>query len=336
MVTSPDKRIKQLDVLIEMTRLINTTLDTREICTKAISAARELLHTEAGSLLLLDKINGELFFEVAIGDKGDAVRPVRLPPGKGIAGWVVENDRPAIVHDVMIDPRFFRGVDASSGFNTRDLICVPVKSQKRILGALQVVNSVEKPFEEEDMIILHALADQVAIALENAALHQKAITDGLTGLYHHQYFQKRLAEELDRAGRYKHALTLLMIDIDFFKKVNDNCGHVAGDQILHYFSGVLTRNLRLSDVAARYGGDEFAVILPYSSFEDGILVGERLRTAVEAMEVDGIRISISIGLAFCGENCKDVTPTQMIRLADQALYNAKQNGRNRTEGILVD
>lgn len=336
MNTSVDKRIKQLDVLIEMTRLINSTLNTREICTKATSAARELLHTQAGSLLLLDRKNGELFFEVALGEKGDAVRQVRLPPGEGIAGWVVKNDKPIIVHNVKTDPRFFKGVDDSSGFNTTDLICVPVKSQKGLLGALQAVNSLEKPFEDEDMIILHALADQVAIALENAALHQQAITDGMTGLYHHQYLETRLAEELDRAKRYKHALTLLMIDIDFFKTVNDRYGHVAGDKMLQRFAKLIKQNIRLSDVAARYGGEEFAIILPYSSFEDGMLVGERLRIATEALEVDDIRITISIGLAFCAMDCKNISPRRLTELADQALYSAKQNGRNRTEGILVD
>jgi putative nucleotidyltransferase with HDIG domain len=168
-----DRRLKQLMTLIEMASLVNSTLDTREIRKRAIEAATALLKTEAGSLLLIDPETGELYFEVALGEKGDRLKEVRLKPGEGIAGWVAEHGEPQIVHDVQNDPRFFSGADKRSEFVTRDLVCVPVRTKDRVLGVLQAINKLEGELDDEDMKILSALADQVAVAIENANLYEK-------------------------------------------------------------------------------------------------------------------------------------------------------------------
>jgi HD-GYP domain-containing protein (c-di-GMP phosphodiesterase class II) len=168
-----DKRLKQLMTLIEMASLVNSTLDTREIRKRAIEAATALLHAEAGSLLLIDQETGELYFEVALGEKGDRLKEVRLKPGQGIAGWVAERGEPQIVLDVQNDPRFFGDADKRSEFVTRDLVCVPVRTKDRVLGVLQAINKLAGQFDEDDMRILSALSDQVAVAIENATLYQQ-------------------------------------------------------------------------------------------------------------------------------------------------------------------
>jgi HD-GYP domain-containing protein (c-di-GMP phosphodiesterase class II) len=168
-----DKSLKQLTTLMEMASLVNSTLDTHEIRKRAIEAATALLGAEAGSLLLVDQETGEIFFEVALGEKGDKLKEVRLKPGQGIAGWVVEKGEPVIVHDASSDPRFFKGADKKSAFVTKNLVCVPVRTKEKTLGVLQAINRREGKFDQEDLQILSALADQVAVAIENANLYEE-------------------------------------------------------------------------------------------------------------------------------------------------------------------
>ncbi|MBA4349465.1 MAG: hypothetical protein C0415_05695 [Thermodesulfovibrio sp.] len=334
MIEYYEKKIQQLNTLIEITSIINSTLDPVLIRKKVIEAATELLNSEAGSLLLVDRSTEELFFEVAIGAKGEKLKTIKLKKGFGIAGWVVEHGEPVISNDVTSDTRFFKGVDEISGFKTKNMVCVPVKTKERIIGALEVINSNQGSFEFDDMVILYAFANQVAIAIENVQLYQESLTDGLTGLYHHKYFELRLKEETARSKRYKYPLTLALIDIDFFKKVNDTCGHLAGDMVLRGLAKILKDSTRFIDIVARYGGEEFAVILPYVSYEGALDIGERLRKTIEDTSFEGIKITISIGIGYSDGENMDFDYKELIKFSDRALYNAKNNGRNRVE-ILV-
>lgn len=191
----PDKKLDQLNALIELTALINSTLDTQEIRKRAIEAATRLTDAEAGSLLLIDRHTGELFFEVALGDKGEKLKEIRLKKGEGIAGWVAENEKPVIIQDVQSDPRFFRDADAKSEFVTRDMICVPVKTRDKIVGVLQTINKKTGNFNDEDMEILSALANQVAVAIENANLYQE-LKDAFYGT------AQALAETIEKRDPY--------------------------------------------------------------------------------------------------------------------------------------
>jgi putative nucleotidyltransferase with HDIG domain len=167
------KRLEQLNTLMELSSLVNSTLDIAEIKKRAIEAAVRLLDTEAGSLMLVDQESGNLFFEVALGDRGERVKEVRLKKGEGIAGWVAEKGEPVIIHDVQSDERFFKVADQKSTFNTKNIVCVPVRSRDKILGVLEAINKKHGSFDEEDKKGLLALANQVAIAIENAILYQE-------------------------------------------------------------------------------------------------------------------------------------------------------------------
>lgn len=167
------KRLEQLNTLTELSALINSTLDTGEIRERAIVAAIRLLDAEAGSLILIDQDSGDMFFEVAIGDKGDKVKEIRLKKGEGIAGWVAEKGEAIIIHDVQSDQRFFKTADKRSTFITRDMVCVPVKTKDKVIGVLEAINRENGIFDEEDKEALTSLANQVAIAIENANLYQE-------------------------------------------------------------------------------------------------------------------------------------------------------------------
>jgi putative nucleotidyltransferase with HDIG domain len=167
------KKLQQLRTLMEMSALVSSTLDSREIRKRAIEAATRLVDAETGSLLLVDHKTGDLFFEVALGDKGDALREIRLPKGQGIAGSVAESGQPIIIHDVQSDPRFFKTADEKSFFKTKSMLCVPVMTKERTIGVLEVINKNEGLFDEEDKEGLCALASQVAVAVENANLYKQ-------------------------------------------------------------------------------------------------------------------------------------------------------------------
>jgi putative nucleotidyltransferase with HDIG domain len=173
MTTDGPERIKQLNTLMELSALINSSLDIAEIRKRAIEAATELVNTEAGSLLFLDEETGGLYFDVAIGEKGEKVKTIRLKKGQGIAGWVAEHDEPVIINDVELDPRFFKGADEKSGFTTKSMICVPVKTKDKLVGVLQAINKKGASFNTDDLDLLTGLSNQVAIAIENARLYDE-------------------------------------------------------------------------------------------------------------------------------------------------------------------
>jgi diguanylate cyclase (GGDEF)-like protein len=329
-----ERKVEQLNLLINMSALINSTLDVQEIIKYAIEGSTRLLDAEAGSLLFLEEEVGELFFAEAVGEKGEKVKGIKLKTGQGVAGWVAEKGEPVIVHDASSDPRFFDGVDKISNFVTRNIVCVPLRTKDRILGSIEVINKNSGSFDSDDMLILTALANQVAVAIENARLYEESIVDGLTGLYQRKYFELRLEEELKRSKRYKHPLNLVMIDIDYFKRVNDEHGHLMGDAVLKEVASVFKKSVRLEDVVARYGGEEFALIMPQTSAENMRKTGERLRAEIEEMEISGIRITISVGIGHFDGKDMDFNHKDLINRADRALYLAKKRGRNRVEMIM--
>lgn len=172
-VATQKARLEILEAMEEMGRLLNSTLDEREVRKRAMEAATRLMRSEVGSLLLIDPETQELFFEVALGEKGEKVREIRLKPGEGIAGWVAQNGEGQIVNDAHADPRFFKWADDKSGFLTRNMICVPVRIKEKLVGVLQAINKKKGKFDEEDLDRFKALADQVAIAVENAGLYKE-------------------------------------------------------------------------------------------------------------------------------------------------------------------
>lgn len=167
------KKPEQLHALLELSSLVNSTLDTLEIRRHAIEGAIKLLNAEGGSLILVDYESGDLLFEVSLGDKGEGLKKARLKKGQGIAGWVAEKGKPVIVNDIQTDNRFFKIADEQFKFTTRGMICVPVRSKDKVLGAFQAINKKDGVFDDHDKEVFLALADQVAIAIENANLYQE-------------------------------------------------------------------------------------------------------------------------------------------------------------------
>lgn len=204
------------------------------------------------------------------------------------------------------------------------------------LGELSdTMNKMAAALQHERENLEHIVAERTRELQElNARLARLAVTDGLTGVYNHRRFQEAITAELLRSERHKRPMGVLMIDVDFFKKVNDAMGHPAGDELLRRLAEVLSADLRQTDLIARYGGEEFAVVLPETTRSEALQVGERMRLAVEEKINHGtpwpVKVTVSIGVASFPEDGK--TAEQIIHAADQAMYVAKRQGRNRVVG----
>ena len=219
----------------------------------------------------------------------------------------------------------------------RSHAAIPLRTGDLIVGVLVVASAAYRELAPMEMERLQVIANQSSLALQNALLHEElerlSVTDRLTELYNHGYFQQRLEEELGRASRFAHTLSLIMIDIDDFKVFNDTFGHPRGDKVLQMVSDAIRENLREMDVAARYGGEEFVVVLPETDLDGAHAVAERIRRSVEQLAFIGgdgippVRKTISVGVASYPRNA--TTQGKLIEMADRAMYVSKRSGKNR-------
>ena len=212
---------------------------------------------------------------------------------------------------------------------------LPLSYERELLGILALYSPKKNALSSYQVELLELLGNQASSSLANAKFHAEiermAITDGLTGLFNHRNFQERLTNEFNRMQRIPDPLSLLLIDIDFFKKINDTCGHPAGDEVLRGVAGIIRETIRNVDVAARYGGEEFAAILPGTNHEGAQKMAERLRSAIagKVFAIDGkeLRVTVSIGAATAPHDTGN--RDELIEKTDQALYHAKRSGRDR-------
>lgn len=171
--TNNSNKVGKLETLVKLSGLVNSALDISEVRKRAIEAATTLLECEAGSLLFIDDESGGLYFDVALGDRGQIIKTIHLEKGQGVAGWVAERNQPVIINDAQNDPRLFKDADKKSGFNTRNILCIPVNTKTRIIGVLQAINKNRGNFTKADQDLLTGLSHQIAIAIENVRLYDE-------------------------------------------------------------------------------------------------------------------------------------------------------------------
>lgn len=211
-------------------------------------------------------------------------------------------------------------------------IVIPLKSKNSLNGIIFLSKKIMgTPYTDQEFLFLDKLSKFASIAVENSRLYRMATLDRMTGLYIHHYFKERLSEEIKRSERNDSKLTLIMADIDHFKKVNDTYGHQQGDLILKEIAVIIHQNIRSFDIASRYGGEEFAIILTEADINTAYNIAERLRRKIEQHDFPGdngpVKITISMGIAqYRPEH--DKNEKSLIKRADVALYSAKAQGRN--------
>jgi diguanylate cyclase (GGDEF)-like protein len=212
-------------------------------------------------------------------------------------------------------------------------MCIPLVSFGQILGVLALDSGKADAFHDEDLQSLESVADICATAIQNAhyveRVKQLAYLDGLTGIFNRRFFELRIMEEIERARRYNTGMAVIMADIDQFKRLNDEFGHLLGDEVLRQVSSLFHQHVRKIDVVCRYGGEEFAILLTQTHAEHALNVAEKLRRAVESWQFPGVPSTVTISAGAAAYPQHGVTRDELVSAADRGLYAAKQAGRNR-------
>ena len=329
---------KRLAILTDVVKTANSILEPGKVIELVMEKIRQLIPSEAWSLLMVDEEKQELVFEAALGAKGSDVASHRLKLGEGVAGWVANTGKPAIVNDTKKDRRFTARLDTRTSFATRSILCAPLVSRGRTIGVLEIINKRDGKFTRADLDLMLTLVEPCAIALENAILFQRTeqltITDDLTKLFNSRYLNLYLGREIKRCKRHGIPLSIIFLDLDGFKGINDQYGHLAGSGTLTEVGLILADGVRESDILARYGGDEFVAVLPETPAAGALVIAERLRRSIEEnqfLKSLGLaaRISASFGIASYPDHA--LTPEALIQKADQAMYRVKEREKNGIE-----
>lgn len=331
-------RLRKLEALSEMDQLLFLPDPQQCLGDRILQAIQPPLKFEYATLYLADK-GGQLQPAAVWNEGRDLLPALSFEAGKGLSGWIASHHRPLFIPDVASEPHPHELGEEFRGVHSYMAVCLSVGDQ--VYGALSVAHSTPNFFTEAEFEILQVIASHATLLLERANLLRQletlAITDGLTNLYNYRYFQTRYQEEIKRAHRYGTPLALLLMDIDWFKNINDRYGHMQGDHILIQLAHLLSSTLRETELIARYGGDEFVVLLTATDLKGAYAAAERLREAVAEypfQRIDSeqiIRLTVSIGVAAYPTSTQ--APETLLELADSALDQAKRNGRNRTVAV---
>jgi diguanylate cyclase (GGDEF)-like protein len=337
-----ERRGRETDALYHAGREISKLLtlsDTLEFSREVLRDTLRLAGGEAGLafvLALVDEEHGVYRVGASEGlDKGQLAAFEQPLDARSLCAWLRPKRGQVLVAKAAAEPEL-KGVALPPA--VRGLMALPLLIQDQAIGWVIVLDLGDGRLEARDFSNLRILCSQIAIGVEKASLYDRlqrlSTTDGLTGLTVHRTFQARLEEEVKRAERYKEPLSLVMLDIDHFKRFNDVYGHLAGDAVLKAVAGALGEGLGPSEVAARYGGEEFALLLPRQDKAAGLKRAEALRLAVEALQVpvggETLSVTGSLGVACLPGDA--MTKKGLLEASDQALYNSKKNGRNRVSG----
>jgi len=302
-----------------------------------VARSADLVHAERGSLLLFDAAENRLTMTAAQGIPAAVSEVAPIAVGQGIAGVVLRENRPMLA---TLDELGQQSLPERK-YKTKSFISYPIAIGSRRFGVLNLADKIGGGvYDVRDLSIIDLVAPQIALALERAEWQQRAnqfqlmsITDPLTGLHNRRYLEARLAEELSRSKRYNYPLSFMMIDIDDFKVYNDLNGHQAGDRALEITAQCLHAALRKVDVASRYGGEEFSILLPQTSLEEAGVIADRIRRKIMTTKFPhgdtqpGGMVTASIGLSTFSQALNSAEA--VVRAADRALYHAKSHGKNR-------
>jgi len=330
------RQVERLSLFHDVGKALASTLDLQKILQTIMERISDILQPDTWSLLMLDENAQELYFEIAIGAGADKLKDVRVKLGEGIAGWVAQHAEPLLVEDAKKDARFSSRFDELTQSQTRSVVCVPVKGRDKVLGVIELVNCQgNESFRKDDIPILKNLADYAAIALENARyvqrIHELTITDDCTALYNARHLNFVLDAEIYRSTRYGYEFSIIFVDLDHFKHVNDTYGHLVGSKLLWMIGDIIKGHLRMIDYAFRYGGDEFVVLLPQTSKESALMVVRRTKellnsTVFFAEEKLNIKVTASFGVASFPKDAR--TRKDILRMADEAMYLVKNTTRD--------
>ncbi len=328
---SEKKRSKQLETIQDVSKNIVSILDMDDLFKQIVNSIYYTFRYYI-NILLLDEESKELVVKASSGPTIKSTIRRRVKISEGITGWAAKTGEPLLVDDVSKEPRYLFVEELA---DIRSELVVPIKIKDKVIGVLDIESVELNAFDESDLATFTILAEMIAIAIENASLYKEserlAITDDLTGLYNTRYFYTALEKEIERSQDLDRPFSIIIFDIDDFKKYNDTYGHLAGDQLLEELAELMIKKCRSTDIIARYGGEEFVIILPETEYDGAVLVAERLRKSVKKhsfkinkKEKKG-KVTISLGIATYPEDATNVK--DLVNAADINLYGEKRIGK---------
>jgi diguanylate cyclase (GGDEF)-like protein len=322
----------EADLLVfhELARALTSSLDLESILTKILRQIEGFFKPETWALMLCEPRGLDLSCAIAGGRFGSSLSGLRIASGQGMAGWVMERGEVLIISDpssrVLLEP----GLDPYVDFDVRSAVCIPLRSRLRNLGVIQLFNLPSEVLSDYAISFLLVLSDFAAIAVENAHAFQRVqeltILDECTGLFNQRHFDRSLSNEIKRGERFHQPVSMIFLDLDQFKVVNDQYGHQIGSVLLGEIGARIRSHVRSIDVAFRYGGDEFVILLPGTPKNLAIQVASRLRCAfLESPYKVGddqfLNVTASFGVASYPEDGN--TGQEILRVADARMYEAK-------------
>jgi diguanylate cyclase (GGDEF)-like protein len=330
-------RSRELRILNTIGREISTSLDPEIVFAQVSRNVQRILDAPHLFLALAHRLPQDSYIEYVARDGVVQPRPER-ELGHGFTSWVLETRRPLLVQDLVLDRDSIQCAPVILDPAVRSIMATPLTISGEATGVLCVESPRPGAYTVDHLSVFTTIAQQAAVALENARNFTMATVDGLTHLYLRDFFFRKLEEEQVRSRRYGSTFTVLMLDLDHFKEVNDQMGHLAGDRYLVRIGEVIRETMRAADVPCRYGGEEFCILLPETDLEGGRKIAERIRSRVAKLEVrvgEGVlRTTISIGIAAYPADYPGSLPG-LLEKADQAMYAAKQSGRDRVLNTAV-
>ena len=307
-------------------------IDTDDFWLNLTQISAELVRAERASLLVFDEKSNVLQAKAAVGTSEDLTTQENI--GGRVANKVLQSGLPLVAQ---IDQLGLPSAPPERKYRSESFISYPISLGARKIAVLNFTDRADRlNFGELDLEILRSIAPQIAVAIDHANLRTEtgelrhlSVTDGLTGLVNRRYLEERLTEEIKRSNRHGYPMAFLMIDVDFFKSYNDSFGHLEGDKALKIVGNLIKETLRGADVAARFGGEEFSILLPQTTCEEAETIAERVRKHIEKTEFPNRAVTVSIGIANCSLELN--SPNDLISAADKALYEAKRLGRNNVQ-----
>ncbi len=330
-----DQGVK-LHALASIVRSTGNELDPHRIIDLAMEQVRSFLSLKAWLFLLSDPAEGTLTVARTGGEGLAASQGAKIAPGEGIAGRAAQLRQPVLVEDVGVDGSTYGAPELPQRLTARSVLAVPLLSRGRVIGVVEVIDRTRGGrFRNEDARLLLVLLEPAAVAVDNALLLRRSeelsVTDDLTKLYNSRYLNSMLRREVERSKRYRTPVSLIFLDLDGFKEVNDRHGHLCGSRTLIEVGAAIKATVREIDVVSRFGGDEFTVILPQTGPEGAQIIAERIRQRIaETIFLGsyglGVRITASVGIASFPDHGR--SKDDLIARADQAMYAVKGHGKN--------
>jgi diguanylate cyclase (GGDEF)-like protein len=331
------EQVQGLKGILNVAQVVVSSLDLDEVLQNILHSAMAVMDMPAGTVALYDEETSllELHAHAGLSDKFVTRNRWRVKPG-GLTYEILDRGELFVINDTEAADFFKNPVAIEEGI--RSLIAVPLVIHKRTIGVLYLDDFKPREFFDEKLELLSILSSFATMSIDHARLHEKtqqlACTDGLTGLYNHRQFKKIFVDEVVRANRYNKTLSIILLDVDDFKKFNDTYGHPTGDIVLQEMANLLKELLRDCDTLYRYGGEEFVAILPETPLPEAIKVAQRIRIFVETESpgfLTGITkthgITVSIGVAALPDNGQDAG--SLLQSVDDLMYQAKRDGKNK-------